>query len=178
MSFRTRFCLLTFFIAAWSLACWADDAVTHANPSDAVYQYSVPVPDSTEMRAYLWIPPKCEHVRGVMIGIQNMLEEDILGDPEIRQACTDCNLGIVFITPGNDFKDSDVLKVHTPYHKFQPGPYVADHIVLVLQKLAAESGYAEIANAPMIPTAHSAATPFGWGLVNALPDRMIAFFPC
>ncbi len=179
MTARRLVCLaLLCFLPGWFLSSLADEAIPHAYPSDAVYQYSVPVPDSTEMRAYLWIPPQCKQVRGVLLGIQNMLEVDILGDPEIRQACTDCHLGIVFITPGDDPKDSDVLKVHSPYHTFKPKEYVADHILQVLKKLAVESGYPEIENAPMIPTAHSAATPFGWGLVNALPERMIAFFPC
>lgn len=142
-------------------------------PKDAVYQYSVPVPDSREMRAYLWVSPQCRHVRGVLIGIQNMLEQSILGDPVIRQAATDCNLGIVFITPGDDFNGTP----KNPYHLFNPPQYVADHIVQTLKDLATESGYSEIAAAPMIPVGHSAATPFVWGLARALPHRTIAVLP-
>ncbi len=144
----------------------------YAAVDNTPYQYSVPVPDSKEMRAYLWIPPQCQKVRGLMIGIQNMMEENILADPEIRAALADLNMGVVWITPGDDFQTD------APYHRFTLTRDVPGHIAQTLQNLADESGYTEIANVPLIATAHSAATPFVWGLANAMPERMIAIFPC
>ena len=73
-----------------------------------VYQYSVPMapiysnwPYDSQRRAYLWIPPGCTKVQGVMVGLHNMLEKPMFDDPAIRQACADANLAILFIAPGD-----------------------------------------------------------------------------
>jgi autotransporter-associated beta strand protein len=95
----------------------AEPAFTLAPRS--VYQYSVPLtgifasasgtfwPADPQRRAYLWIPPGCTKVQGVIFGIHNMLEKPMFDDPAIRQACTNANLAIVFISPGD-------AKVWTP----------------------------------------------------------------
>lgn len=73
-----------------------------------VYQYSVPVtaiygtwPADPQRRAYLWVPPGCTKLQGVVVGLHNMLEKPMFEDPVIRQACSDANLAIVFISPGD-----------------------------------------------------------------------------
>ena len=53
-----------------------------------------------ERRAYLWVPPDARRLRGVVVGLQNMLEKPMFEDPTIRQACSDAQLGIVWIAPG------------------------------------------------------------------------------
>lgn len=77
-------------------------------PQRTVYQYSVPMapvygswPYDPQRRAYLWIPPGCTKVQGVVLGLHNMLEKPMFDDPVIRQACADANLAIVFISPGD-----------------------------------------------------------------------------
>ena len=62
----------------------------------AVYQYSVPVGPRT---AYLWIPPQCTRVRGIIMSLANLLERDWLEDPIIRQAAADEGLGIIWVGP-------------------------------------------------------------------------------
>ena len=78
-------------------------------PARSVYQWSVPVippmpayaaTADPDRKAYLWIPPGCTLVRGLVTGLQNMLERPLFEDPVFRQACTDANLGIVWIAAG------------------------------------------------------------------------------
>ena len=56
--------------------------------SSSVYQWSVTSapPDKDRMpgRAFLWIPEKCAHLWGVVVGQQNMLEEPIFECPAFR----------------------------------------------------------------------------------------------
>jgi len=70
--------LLSYVLYRLMLAhCPALEAQSQVTVSrDAVWQYSVPLEKGTERRAYLWIPPDCRRVRGVLIGLQNMLERD------------------------------------------------------------------------------------------------------
>jgi hypothetical protein len=82
-------------------------------PNRSVYQWSVPMapfysgtagtywPYDTQRRAYLWIPPTCTKVQGVIVGLHNMLEKPMFDDPAIRTACTNANLAILFIAPGD-----------------------------------------------------------------------------
>jgi len=82
-------------------------------PQRTVYQWSLPMapfytgtagtywPYDSQRRAYLWIPPACTKVQGVVVGLHNMLEKPLFDDPSIRQACTNANLAILFIAPGD-----------------------------------------------------------------------------
>jgi hypothetical protein len=136
----------------------------------AVYQWSIPVGKTPERRAYLWIPEKCRHVRGVMFGLQNMKEQNMFEDPVIRQACTGCDLGIVWISPGTDQADALSLDFKTPVAG-------AQEVVKILDDLADDSGYVELKNAPILVVGHSAASPFVWGLGSQLPARVFAAIP-
>jgi hypothetical protein len=139
----------------------------------AVWQYSVPFGNDPARRAYLWIPENCRHVRGVFLGVQNMLEQLVFEDPTIRKAVADAGLAIVWISPGNDIDDK-----RSTYFRFDPGDEVVRGVEKALADLAGGSGYSEIASAPLLVTAHSAATPFVWGMANALgPSRVIAILP-
>ncbi len=119
-------------------------------------------------RAYLWIPDHCKHVRGVLIGIQNMQEEPFFEDPTIRRACAQCDLGIVWISPADDTGSHLFMQ-------FQPG--AAEAVQKALTDLAAESGYSEIEDAPLLAIGHSAATPFVWGMADAFTSRMFGLLP-
>ena len=50
-------------------------------------------------RAFLWIPPACEQVRGVIIGQQVILEACVFEDPQIRAAAARENLALVLVVP-------------------------------------------------------------------------------
>ncbi|MFO1487742.1 MAG: hypothetical protein U1F65_04620 [Verrucomicrobiota bacterium] len=137
------------------------------------YQWSVPMPHSPtgERRAYLWIPSDCQRVRGLLIGLQNMLEKNMFEDPVIRRAAADAGLGIVWIAPGSEGKGTPCDQEFSP----------RDEAVKVLQntlaELAKESGYSEIESAPLLAVGHSAATPFVWGLAEWNPSRVFAIIP-
>jgi len=140
--------------------------------ADDVWQYSVRVGQDPLRRAYLWIPPGCKRVRGVILGVQNMLEQPMFEDDSIRAAARDEGLAIVWLSPSDDFEDKT-----NPYHVFNPGDQVVAGIAGILAALGRESGYPELANAPLFITAHSAATPFVYGMAATEPDRVAAIFP-
>jgi hypothetical protein len=129
-----------------------------------VYQYSVPV---GPRRAYLWIPPSCTHVRGVIISLYNLLERDWLEDPLIRQTAAEEGLGIIWVGPGS--KGAALTADLAP-----GGPEVLQQM---MKDLAQESGYAEMEWAPFIAMGHSANGHFSWKLATWDPSRTIAAIP-
>jgi hypothetical protein len=131
--------------------------------SDAVYQYSVEV---GSRRAFLWIPPDCNQVRGIILSMANLLERRWLEDPIIRQAAAEEGLGIVWLSRGRGA---------TLTADIQPG--AGDMLLKMLKDLAAESGYAEIEHAPLIPMGHSANGQLAWTVPNWDPNRTIAAIP-
>ncbi len=109
----------------------------------ADYQFSVPVGGShSDARAFLWIPPKCEHVRGILLGQQVILEKRVCDDPFIRAACTKENLAIL-------------LCYDTPLGYFDYSQGADKKLQQILDDLAAESGYSEIARVTLLPFGHS-----------------------
>jgi hypothetical protein len=116
----------------------------------AVFQYSVPVATSKGQRsAFLWIPPKAEHVRGVVMGGMTLMEREFAKDERIRQACADEQLAIVFLKCG--------LGTTAPQK--------------VLDDLAQESGYRELPVAPLMFVGHSAGGPQAKACSIKMADR-------
>jgi hypothetical protein len=166
----------------------------------AVYQWQVPIVPpfvgtaDPERRAYLWVPPACTQVKGLVVGLENMEEQPMFEDPVIRAACTAANLAIVWIAPGYATPDnvhpnmcltldpgnSNMLAGAIPSGK-TADQECADELASVLTQLATKSGYTEIQFAPMILVGHSAATPFVWSRSvynsGALIGRIIALLP-
>jgi len=142
---------------------------------DNTWQYSVALEKGTERRAYLWIPPRCKHVRGVLIGLQNMLERPMFEDLEIRAAITASNMAIVWISPGAWPGKLDGPE--QPSLKFSPPADAIEGVQHALIGLARESGYREIEFVPLLVTGHSAASPFVWGMASMLPNRVFAAIP-
>jgi hypothetical protein len=140
--------------------------------SDSTYQWSIPVPDQTEQRVYLWIPPDCPRVRGVIVGLQNMLEKPLFQDVTFRQAAKDCNLAIAWMSPGSVGKVDPALSI-----RFQSPKDGYKQLADLLTSLAKESGYTEIENAPLLVIGHSAASPFVWGMPHVAPARVFAIIP-
>jgi len=133
----------------------------------AVWQWSVQVRStvSTETNehptAFLWMPENCKKVRAVVIGQHNMQEEGILEHPAFRKALREAGIAEIWITPGldplfNPEKDSKIF--------FEE----------ILEALAKQSGYTELAFAPVIPIGHSAYATYPWTFAAWHPDRTLA----
>jgi pimeloyl-ACP methyl ester carboxylesterase len=159
-----RLCLLFNGLAVAQLL-----AVTAAKGSDAVYQYSVTV---GSRRAYLWIPPQCMRVRGVIMSMSNLLERNWLEDPIIRRAAADEGLGIIWLGPA---ARSPGASPATLTADMRAG--AGEALEKMLKDLAEESGYAEIEFAPLIAMGHSANGQFSWNVPNWNADRTIAAMP-
>lgn len=133
----------------------------------AVWQWAVPVEEvvSPETqgapRAYLWIPPNCQKLRGVVLGQHNMEEEPILEHPGFRKALAELDFAAVWITPplGMDLQADAVLGT-----RFEG----------VLSALGTASGYTELGTVPVVPVGHSAAASFPWSFAAWKPERTLA----
>lgn len=111
--------------------------------------------------AFLWIPPGCKQVRGVVVGQHNMIEEGIFEHPAFRKALADIGFAEVWITPGPDL-----------VFDFNKG--AGETYNLILKKLAGESGYTELEFAPIVPIGHSAAASYPWNFGAWAPSRTLA----
>lgn len=139
-----------------------NSGVVFAAP-EAVYQYSVPVAHRT---AYLWIPPVCPAIRGVLVAFANLSERQWLEDPAIRAESARQCLGILWIGPG----DESILNAD-----LKPG--AGEALQQMFRDFAAKSGFAELEFVPVIPTGHSAHGQFAWRFAQWAPERTVAAIP-
>jgi hypothetical protein len=164
--------LSAFFLlwgAAWSIyPAFAQSKRNYYDPENSIYQYAVPVETRT---AYLWIPPKCRHVRGVIIALSNLLERQWLEDPLIRKTAADEGLGIIWVGPVDRKVKQDM--VFTADMKAGAGELLEK----MLKDFADVSGYREIKFAPIISMGHSANGQFAWTVPNWNAGRVIAAIP-
>ncbi len=129
----------------------------------AVYQYQVM---EGSRSVYLWVPPQCQQVRGLIVSFKNLTEQRWLEDPQVRSAASDECLGIVWIGDG---QKSELTA------DMDGG---AGEAFLAMQRdLAEVSGYPEIATAPILPMGHSAHGQFAWRFAEWAPQRTIAALP-
>ena len=130
----------------------------------AVWQWSVPVkaekPQNGPARAWLWIPPGCRHVRGVVLAQDNMEEISILENPKFRQALTDLNFAEVWVSPFFD-------------HLFRFNEGAGDTFNDMMNRLADDSGYAELNFVPVAPLGHSAAASWPYYFAAWNPSRTL-----
>lgn len=126
--------------------------------SDAVWQWSVPM---GEGRAFLWIPEDCPRVRAVVLAQNNMIEQGILEHATMRRTLAELGIAEVFVAPPFD----------RPF-KFDQG--AGERFDALMRALADESGYDEIARAPVIPMGHSACASFPWNFAAWAPERTLA----
>lgn len=112
-------------------------------------------------RAWLWIPEGCTNLSAVVIGNDNMLEETLLTRGDFRAELVAADCGILWVSSG--FQGFNA--------KFgaEDWPIVQG----VLDDLAAESGYAELAStARLVPLGHSAWADWPYFMAAAKPKRM------
>ncbi|HWK05047.1 MAG TPA: serine hydrolase [Puia sp.] len=131
--------------------------------SDEIYQYSVPVGGRT---AYLWIPPACRQVRGVILAMENALELNWMNDPIIRKEAAADGLAMIWLSDG---KPTDIT--------WEMKPEAVQALDKLFYDLALESGYAEIGKAPIIVTGHSWNGRMAWTYPAARAERVIASIP-
>jgi hypothetical protein len=132
----------------------------------AEWQWSVPVPplpDRTNEtpRAFLWIPPDCERVRGVVFGHHNMEEIGVFEHPVFRKTLAELGFAAVWVAPTFDRN-----------FRFDQG--AGEKFDTMLAALAMQSGYSELTNAPLVPCGHSAAASMPWYIAAWQPERVIA----
>lgn len=160
---------MKFLPPCWQFAIFAlSPLLFHISAhAETVWQWSAPIESVTSNetnghpRAFLWIPPDCKRVRGVVVGQHNMEEEMIFQSPIFRKAMTELNFAIVWITPPLDL-----------FFHFDKG--TGEAFVEMMQSLAKESGYSELAKVPVVPIGHSAAASYPWNFGAWAPERTLA----
>lgn len=133
-------------------------AAAPTRAGDAVWQWSVPM---GEGRAFLWIPEDCREVRAVVVAQHNMIEQGVLERPAMRRTLVALGIAEVFIAPPFD----------RPFD-FTHG--AGERFDAMLRALADESGYSELAAAPVVPIGHSACASFPWNFAAWAPARTLA----
>ena len=128
--------------------------------ADAVWQWSAPIGKG---RAFLWISPGCQQVRAVIVAQNNMLEEGILQHEYFRKQMAKLGIAEMFIAPPFDTWQNPTNNDATD-EKFNA----------LLKTLAGDSGYGELAFAPVIPIGHSALASYPWNFAAWNPDRTLA----
>lgn len=132
--------------------------------SAADWQWSVSVksekPENGPARVWLWIPPNCEHVRGVVVAQHNMEEISILENPRFRAALAGMNFAEVWVAPFFD-------------HLFRFDEGAGDTFNDFMGRLADESGYSELKFVPVVPMGHSAAASWPYYFAAWNPGRTL-----
>jgi hypothetical protein len=144
---------------------WIVFSLLSTNLFAAEWQWSIPVTGTISKEtnanptAFLWIPPNCKQVRGVIIGQHNMLEEGILEHKSFRDNLARLGIAEIWITPAPDM-----------IYNFNS----AATFETMLEDLARKSGYTELQFAPVIPIGHSAAASYPWNFAAFNPERTLA----
>jgi predicted esterase len=126
----------------------------------AEWQWSIDTEGRKPGKAFLWIPPDCDYVRGVFFGQQVILEQAVFEDPQIRAACAKEGIAILFLVPGR-----------IGYDDFGPKGKGASTYNGIVKALAEKSGYSELEHAPFITIGHSGGAIWAWRMGYLKPDR-------
>ena len=126
----------------------------------ADWQWSIPLGTG---RAFLWLPPKCQQVRALVVGQNNMIEQGILEHPAFRNQMGKISIGEIWIAPGLD-----------TWQNATSNDNANVAFDAMLNSLADESGYGELKIAPVIPIGHSAMASYPWNFAAWNPSRTLA----
>lgn len=149
----------------------ASTKIARANTIDKkysdIYQWAVTLesipgkqPENPQ-RAYLWIPPDCKNIKGIILACHNHQEEGVLTHPDFRKGMAELGFAEIWVTSGW----SGVFDVKT-------GAQTA--FEEALDKLSNVSGYAELSNAPVVYMGHSAHASGGYHFGAWNPGRTLA----
>ena len=133
--------------------------------SAQVWQWSMLVKGAKEgggtARAFLWIPPDCSKVKGVVIAQNNMEEISILGNHRFRNAMSDLGFAEIWVSPSFD-------------HLFNFKEGAGETFDGMMRDLANSSGYEELRYAPVVAMGHSAAASWPYYFAAWNPARTLA----
>lgn len=137
------------------------------NEYSTIYQWVVnleSIPSSQQtapLQAYLWVPPHCEKVKGIILACRNVQEEGILTHPDFRKEMGELGFAEIWVSPGwNGIFD------------VKKGTQLAFEEALI--KLSETSGYPELRFAPVVYLGHSAHASGCWHFGAWNPDRTLA----
>ena len=132
------------------------------------YQFGVdfePPPNDphlwTKTSAFLWLPPKAQNVRAVLLAPANIIERRFCDDPIIREMAVKNSLALVFFQPGwkgNITSTRRLLEV----------------VDTILDALATKSGHDELRTVPCISIGHSGNSGFVEAMGRLRPERTLA----
>lgn len=164
--------MIRVFLSILLVALGVSRGAAGPSPENQVFQFSAsgvndtwPDGPASKGTLYLWIPEKCQRVRGLVIMATNVPEHRLAGHAAIRRACEENDLGLVWSVPtfwnfAKHSKGRDDLQIAF----FQR----------LLDQLAETSGYPEIATVPWLPVGESGHLLMVCGMVNQMPERCIA----
>jgi hypothetical protein len=158
MNYRSSGMCKKIIITTFTLLCFLSNAVSQ------VWQWSVPVTGiEGNARAFLWVPPDCKQVRGIIMAQHNMEEISILENAAFRQKMAKLGFAEMWVSPS-----PNVLK----FFDFSKG--AGEITTAYMDSLAKISGYDELRYAPIVGIGHSAAAswPYYYGAWN--PSRTLA----
>lgn len=105
---------------------------------------------------FLWIPPKCEKVKAVMVMSTAVIEQAMVESPYIRKVCADNDIAIMWSS-----------------HQFYRGNESAkQQIEAMLFSFAEKSGYKELTAVPWIPCGHSGTNPMVRYITMNAPEKV------
>ncbi len=138
----------------------------------ATWQYQVEVQQAPDKngkprepgRAFLWLPPKAETVRGLLISGRLRIESEVNIDPQVRAVCAEAQLGIVYFDPHID----------AVFHFWEEGNTAGARWLKALEDLSTRSGHPEIRRVPWITMGHSTAGIFCRNVAYWQPERVAA----
>ena len=143
---------------------------TSSVAAGATWQYYVPF-DTGKMakdgqaqygKALLWLPPEATTLRGLLVGGQLGIELEIALDAEVRKACAENDLGIVYFAP----------HISGVFHYWQEGNADAKRWLKAFDDLAQRSGHPELKRVPWITMGHSTAGIFSRNVACRWPQRV------
>lgn len=126
------------------------------------WQWSVPFTGKKgSTRAFLWIPPDCKQVRGMILAQHNMEEISILEDSNFRKEMGGIGFAEVWISPS-----------YNHFFNFKEG--AGEVFNAFMDSLASISRYSELRYAPVVGIGHSAAASWPYYFAAWNPTRTLA----
>jgi len=166
--------LLVLCAATFSSACAsAAPPVRRGTMADAkavTWQYSVSFEQPADRRgrprnpgrAFLWLPPASERLRGLFVLGRILIEGELAIDPRVREACAAEDIGIVYFTP----------HISGVFHYWEDGNTDAARLLKALDDLAALSGRRDLRRVPWITAGHSTGGIFCRNVAYWKPKRV------
>lgn len=116
-----------------------------------VFQYQAQTTDKKDRpkSVFLWVPPEADPVRGILASTQTLMEAHMSLDPDVRAVCQEQGIAILFSKTG------------LPKQK----------LLAVLEDFAGQSGFPELASAPLFFVGHSAGGGWANQMAKDFPER-------